>query len=104
MLAPTASRSPRRSGGGNVDTIFDFEAGVDKIRLDDAVFAGVTSANLASVFVAGTAAQDADDRIIYDPATGALYYDGDGNGAGAAIQFATLTGAPLISASDSTMI
>lgn len=99
---------------GLVDVILDFEEGLDKIGLDDAVFAGVTSGNLASAFVVGTQAQDADDRIIYDQAKGALYYDADGNGSAAApMQFADLvTGifgvpgrsAPDLAASDFIVI
>jgi Ca2+-binding RTX toxin-like protein len=44
----------------------------------------------SSNFCLGRSAKDADDRVVYDKATGALYYDADGNGAGAAIQFAQL--------------
>ena len=52
----------------------------------------------------GTAAQDADDRIIYDSATGQLYYDADGNGAGAQVLFANLNANLSLSASDFTVI
>ena len=53
----------------------------------------------------GTAAQDADDRIIYDPATGWLYYDRDGSGAsGVAIHFATVHEGMNVTASDFVVI
>ena len=58
----------------------------------------------SNAFFAGTAAHDADDRIIYDQASGNLYYDADGNGAGAALLFATLQGAPALTAGDFTVI
>ena len=85
---------------GTLDSILDFQSGVDKIGLEDAVFAGVTAGNLGSVFVVGTQAQDADDRIIYDHATGALYYDSDGNGSAAPVQFASLVAGTVLTASD----
>ena len=44
----------------------------------------------ATAFRIGSAAADADDRIIYNNTTGALRFDSDGTGANAAIQFATL--------------
>jgi predicted extracellular nuclease len=92
-------------GGGNVDAIADFLSGTDTIALDDAVFAGLAPGDLnPNAFVIGTAAQDADDRIVYDQATGALWYDADGNGAGAAVRFATLDGQPIVAASDFTVI
>ncbi|HYI48164.1 MAG TPA: calcium-binding protein [Allosphingosinicella sp.] len=92
-------------GTGNVDLVFDFAAGTDKIALDDAVFTGLTPGSLpAGAFVTGTAAGDADDRIIYNGATGQLYFDADGNGAGAAVLFATLQGAPVLTASDFMVI
>jgi serralysin len=64
--------------------------------LDHNVFTALASGGLpAGAFVVGTAAADADDRILYDTATGALFYDSDGTGAAAAIQFATLSSKPL---------
>ncbi len=93
-------------GAGNVDQVFGFEHGTDKIALDDAVFAaiGPTGALNANAFVTGSAAGDADDRIIYNNLTGQLLYDADGNGAGAAIQFATLQPGLTLTASDFTVI
>src|SRR6185503_17271767 len=87
-------------GGGNVDQIGDFLAGTDKIALDDAIFGALG----AGAFAFGAQAQDADDRIVYNSATGQLFFDADGNGAGAAILFATLEGHPLLAASDFTLI
>jgi Ca2+-binding RTX toxin-like protein len=92
-------------GLGNIDAIADFSAVDDTIALDHNVFAGLGLGPLgAGAFVIGSAAGDADDRIIYNSATGALLFDADGNGAGAAVQFATLAGAPAITASDFLVI
>jgi Ca2+-binding RTX toxin-like protein len=91
-------------GGGNVDQIYWFEAGTDKILLGNAVFGGTPGALPASVFVTGPAALDADDRIIYDPATGKLWFDADGSGSGAAVQFATLDAGLPLHASDFQII
>ncbi len=93
-------------GGGNVDRLLDMQGGVDKIALDDAVFTaiGPTGALNANAFVVGTAAADASDRIIYNSATGQLFYDSDGTGATAAVLIATLDGNPSLAASDFTVI
>jgi hypothetical protein len=92
-------------GSGNIDHIADFSAVDDTIALAQSAFAGLGLGALsANAFVVGTAAGDADDRIIYNSATGALFYDADGNGAGAAVQFATLDTHPTLTASDFTVI
>lgn len=74
-------------GPNNVDAIADFQLGVDKIGLAQGIFgmAGVTAAN----FTTG-AATTADQHIIYNQATGQLFYDADGNGSGAAVLFAVV--------------
>jgi Ca2+-binding RTX toxin-like protein len=77
----------------NVDTISDFDPANDLICLpvDSFIFNGTGKfAFYVGSFTTGTAAAEADDRIIFNDATGALSYDADGNGAGAAIQFAQL--------------
>jgi Ca2+-binding RTX toxin-like protein len=93
-------------GGGNVDRIVDFAGGTDRIALDDAIFAGIGTPGAfdAASFVTGNAAADGTDRIVYNAATGQLFYDADGSGAGAAILFATLDGKPALTASDFLVI
>ena len=93
-------------GANNVDLILGFSAADDTIRLENnGVFTGLANGALpASAFVVGTAAQDGNDRIVYNQATGQLFFDAGGNGAGAAIHFATLQGAPVITANDFTVI
>lgn len=49
-------------------------------------------------------AQDTDDRMIYNPQTGALMFDPDGAGAQAAIQFATLQPSLELNAGDFVVI
>ncbi|MFI0847666.1 beta strand repeat-containing protein [Mesorhizobium sp. IMUNJ 23232] len=81
-------------GAANVDEITDFSVAADTIQLDDAVFAAVggPGAVAAGAFRANATgvAADADDRIVYETDTGKLFYDADGNGAGAGIHFATV--------------
>jgi len=92
-------------GTTNIDRILDMQVGVDDILLENAVFAALAPGALpASAFRTGTAAADADDRIIYDPATGALFYDADGTGGGAAIRFATLQTGLALTAGDFEVI
>ncbi len=87
----------------NVDTITDFTSGTDRIQLAPAIFRDMGfsgSPGSDAFFHLGATAQDADDRILYDQAVGSLYYDADGAGALAAVQFATLLGSPLLTYSD----
>ena len=44
--------------------------------------------------IAGGVAVDSSDRILYNHDTGALYYDADGSGSAARIQFAVLDNKP----------
>lgn len=80
-------------GPNNIDTIKDFNTADDTVRLENGVFSGLGSQTgrlSADMFAVGTAAGDANDRILFDDQTGALYYDPDGSGAAAAVQFAVL--------------
>ena len=90
---------------GSIDQILDFQAGVDRIGLGAGEFAGLAPGSLAAgAFWIGSAAADADDRIIYDNATGALYFDADGNGAGAQVQFANMSNGLALTANDFVVI
>jgi len=77
----------------NLDTILDFTSGIDRIALDDSIFAAFAgqSTVASSALYIGGAAHDADDRLIYDSASGTLMYDSDGAGVGTAQAFAVLS-------------
>jgi Ca2+-binding RTX toxin-like protein len=81
----------------NVDKIADFVVKDDSIWLDNAVFTKIGKGTEAqpgkltkAMFWTGKAAHDASDRIVYDKASGALYYDADGSGRAAQVKIATL--------------
>lgn len=85
----------------NVDTVKKFTSDKDKMYLDDDIFTTLTPGTLpATAFHIGSAAADADDRIIYDKPTGAVYYDPDGTGAMTQTQFAKLDPNTNLKASD----
>ncbi|MEZ0170216.1 calcium-binding protein [Microvirga sp. TS319] len=91
--------------GYNIDQITDYTVGEDKIHLFWGMFEGLGMGPLAAnAFVVGSAATQNEHRIIYNAATGALSFDADGSGAGAAIQFATLTANLPLSANDFLVI
>jgi Ca2+-binding RTX toxin-like protein len=87
------------SATANVDRITDFVAADNTIQLDDAMFAGIGTVGALSADAcrAGTDTADTSDRVIYDIATGSLYFDADGNGAAAQVLFATLIAGTVLS-------
>jgi serralysin len=92
-------------GADNIDSIRDFSVADDTIGLDNAIFAGLPEGVLRpSAFRIGVAAHDATDRIVYNAATGALSYDADGSGAGAAVQFATLSAGLALTNADFVIV
>lgn len=90
----------------NRDTLIDFDGFEDTIRLDNAVFKAIGAVGVlkASAFKLGAKATDGDDRIIYNKATGGLFYDADGSGAAKAVLFTTLLNKAAISAADFQVI
>lgn len=87
----------------NIDKISGFKkSGFDKIQLAKEIFTGFSGSD--HFLTLGSRVMDADDRIIYDKQTGQLFYDSDGNGSAASIQFATLVGKPTLSATDIELI
>ncbi|WP_054156230.1 M10 family metallopeptidase [Rhizobium sp. AAP43] len=92
------------TGAGNADQIMDFDVNADRIVLDDLVFSEIDlGALLESAFGTGSQATTADQRILHDQASGALYYDADGNGAAAAVIFAHVRTGVLLEAEHFTV-
>lgn len=81
-------------GAGNVDRITDFSVTDDSISLFRSSFGALGGSNGSLAFGAfqtGAVALEADDRILYDGATGNIFYDADGSGAAAATLFAQVS-------------
>ncbi|MGL4965641.1 MAG: calcium-binding protein [Inquilinus sp.] len=88
-------------GGSNIDRLTDFTPAEDHFLLDPAIFSQLPPGALSpEAFALGTAAAEADDRILYDIDTGTLRYDRDGTGPGAARAFAIVVPGTDLSASD----
>jgi Ca2+-binding RTX toxin-like protein len=88
-----------------VDRISDFVAG-ERLLLSAAEFGGglvynyynpTLTASQVRVGAGITTANSASQRLIFDSLNRNLYFDADGNGAGAAVQIAKLTGTAAIS-------
>ncbi|MFC1458664.1 calcium-binding protein [Microvirga arabica] len=85
----------------SVDRIRDFRASDDTFQLDNAVFLGLAEGALSAGALAfASATAEADDRVIYDQATGNLFFDADGGARDNQTLFATLTNKASITASD----
>lgn len=76
----------------SIDKIIDFSVVDDTIQLINTVFTQLTTLGTldSANFIKGTAAVNENNYVIYDDSAGALFYDADGNGGGAAVQIALL--------------
>ena len=83
------------NGVSNVDQVRDFtQSDGDQVLLSKAIFTGLGALGElgAGAFLASataTAAQDGDQRLVYNTASGQLWYDADGVGGLASVQIAT---------------
>jgi Ca2+-binding RTX toxin-like protein len=62
----------------NIDTVIDFEVGIDLIQLNVKIFTKLKGAK--DFFVVGTSSDSRNHCLIYDNGSGMLSYDADGNG------------------------
>ncbi len=92
-----------------VDILTDFVAGTDKIVLDQTTFTALTNSAIGVLQASNFAVVSTDANaavsgalIVYNSATGGLFYNQNGaaEGFGTGAQFARLTGNPVVSASD----
>jgi hypothetical protein len=90
-------------GGGGNDDMYGGK-GNDRIELSSTAFASLAGYGLGALSAGeltyGTAATGPGQHLIYDGATGSLYYDSDANGGAAKILLALLTGTPVLNPAD----
>ncbi|MEI6757066.1 MAG: hypothetical protein FDX18_10685 [Chlorobium sp.] len=98
-------------GNSNIDAISDFTSGSDKLELLLSLFSNIkgtdgvfTSADILIGAGATKGSALGNEHLIFNTSTKALYYDADGSGAGAGVQFATLTGVATLAYTDVVLI
>ena len=95
-------------GSTNIDKITDFNVLYDEIQLENAIFTKLATAytlNKANFVSNDTGkAVDANDYLVYNKTNGQLFYDVDGNGAGAAVLFAVIENKASLTYADFTVI
>lgn len=90
-------------GVGNIDIITDFVSGLDTLVLDDLIFTSLGATVEVGELRMGdgvSTAADADDFLIFNTTSGALFYDADGAGGADAVKFAILKGGATLTHSD----
>ncbi|NES22541.1 MAG: calcium-binding protein [Symploca sp. SIO3E6] len=86
-----------------IDTITDFNSTQgDRIQVSASSFGGGLTLGMLDTeeFTIGSAATKVSDRLIYNDITGALFFDPDGTGVLAQVQFAQLSGGVALTHSD----
>lgn len=93
---------------GNADTITDFTVGEDRLVFNNAIFTkiGGDGALADGAFAVNdiATASDRSDRVIYNSATGELFYDADGSKSGKAVLVAEVGAGLGLSAGDVLVI
>jgi serralysin len=95
-----------RPGSTNIDRITGYNPVEDTIDINNAIFTkvGANGRLAGGAFWTGPEAHDFNDRIIYDTATGGLFYDPDGSGPAVQVRFAQLATGLAVSAADILVI
>jgi serralysin len=89
----------------NIDIVNDFNVTDDFLMLSSLVFTGLgakgflATSSFAAVTVGGNATI-ASHRIVYEQASGKVFYDADGSGATMKVHFATISANTALSAAD----
>lgn len=90
-------------GTEGTDYIVDYEVGIDRIYLDEFTGLGAGPLQPGVNFTVNTSAVTNNATIIY-ATTGHLYFDPDGLGSLAAVEFATFANAPVLTANDFVLV
>ena len=85
---------------GIFDTITDFAAGSDKIRLSGASYGVASVVDFDFISGARPFADSTAPTLLYNTVSGILWFDPDGTGAASAIHIATITNHPALGIGD----